>query len=371
MVSLSDVVQAVFVVDLRYRLWLDALALSAFAVPTLVRRLARSYASAVPYVVSVSAALGVVSIATGLFNGGTDEPFAIPRYVTVLAAGHNPYVVPLVFDYRVVQFLPGTVVPLHSTTTFVYLPLSMFLQIPFTGAVGYESLTLFAWAATVYLLRHDRWSVLVFGSPVIALLAANGFNDLLPIALLTYALSPRAPPRRRTAAEIVAYGTKQFAPIVMGIYYLARRRWLALAGVALVTVAFVVPFLIWGPWPLVACVAFLIPMASCPASEPLPAALYLHWNYYLWPVWLGALFGPRLYRWARSPEGLPYLLRARQTVRRVVAERHRRSFDLLALVWAYASAWGHGFRPGSAGPVPSESLGPATGNPFSDWPPPS
>ncbi len=353
-----------------FAVYLDALLLVSFAVPTIVRAAHVSYARAVPYVVGGSFALGVFSIVTGFYNGITDEPFAIPRYVTVLWAGHNPYTYPLVFDYTQIQFLAPPVT-LHSDTTLVYLPLSMFVQVPFTGSFGYKGLSLAAWLATVYLLRRERWAVLVYGGPVPALVAANGFNDPIVLAFLTVAfVAPVAAPWRRIA-EYVSLGMKQFAPFVAGVYYLFRRQWIRFALVVLVTFLFVLPFLLWGPFAEIFCSVFFVPPNACASggSYGPGTVLVMHWNYYLWPVWLGALFGPRLYRWCRSPEGERHFRRARARLDARWAAHWRRLSQLWVMLAAYAAGYRAGFSPSAPIPPDSDPLPPDVGNPFADWSP--
>ncbi len=332
----------------RYAYLLDAATLVSLAIPTFVRRLGVAYATAARWIVAASILLALVSVSTGLFNGGTDEPFTTPRYLSVLLAGHNPYATALVFSFSQTQGIPGHVILLHSSTTFIYLPLTLFLTAPGLPGVGFGLLMVAAWGASLYLLRHEPWSLLVWGSPVVAVWAANGFNDFAPLALLTFAFVVAARPRAGRTLEFLALGMKQFAPFVVAIYYLARRRWTAVAVTGAVTGLFLVPFLLWGPVDPVVCAAFLIPLQGCPIPNQFPGALFLHWNYYLWPVWGVALFGPRLVRWAASSEGAPYYRAARARSRAGWAREPR------LLVRAYGEAWRAGFAP------PARSAGPPT-----------
>ncbi|MHB1435234.1 MAG: hypothetical protein ACYCPN_05080 [Thermoplasmata archaeon] len=326
----------------RYAYLLDGATLVALGIPAIVRRWGVSYRAAARWIVAVSVGLALVSVATGLFNGGTDEAFTTPRYLSVLLAGHNPYVAPLVFTFSQTQGIPGHVVQLHSSTTFIYLPLTLLLTGPGLSGTGFSLGMVAAWGASVYLLRHEPWSLLVWGSPVVAVWAANGFNDFAPLALLTFAFVVAARPRTGRALELLALGMKQFAPFVVAVYYFARRRWVAVGVSAAVTVLYLVPFLLWGPVEPVVCAAFLIPLRGCPIPSQFPGGLVLHWNYYLWPVWAIALFGPRLVRWAASPEGAPYYRAARAGSRAGWAREPR------LLARAYWAAWWAGFAPPAA-----------------------
>ncbi len=331
----------------RYAYLLDAATLVSLAVPAMVRRLGVPYRRAAPWIVGASVVLALVSVGTGLFNGGTDEPFTTPRYLSVLLAGHNPYVAPLVFSFTQVQGIPGHLVLLHSSTTFIYLPLTLLLSAPGLSGTGFGLLMVAAWGVSLYLLRDEPWSLLVWGSPVVAVWAANGFNDFAPLALLTFAFVVAARPRTGRALQFLALGMKQFAPAVVAVYYIARRRWASVGVTAGVTVLYLVPFLLWGPADQVFCAAFLIPLRGCPIPNQFPGGLVLHWNYYLWPVWGIALFGPRLVRWAASPEGAPYYRAARSR------STARGAWEPWRLARAYLSAWWAGFAPPAPASDPS------------------
>ncbi len=357
---------------------LDLLALLSFLVPWLIRRAHVAYARALPYVAVFSLALGVFSIGTGIFNNGTDEPYAAAYWLGVLLHGHNPYVYHLTITYTQYQlFPPPEFQTLSPTTTFVYMPLAAFLDIP-GGGTGFKVFSLLLWAGTLYLVRRERWTALVWGSPVIALMAAQGFNDTVALLLLTVALVRPGPLATSKAAEYLSFGMKQFAPYLMGVYYLARRQWVNIGITLGVTLLILLPFVVWGPAFDVLCTAFVVvPLHSCPASYPLPMAAYVHWNYYFWPVWLGALFLPRLYRWVRSEVGRLHYTWAVRWVSpgRPGLRGHLRLTLVFAL--AYLHWW---FRPHYApsgeGPegrvIPSQTgFPPEPEDPFGDWSPPS
>ncbi len=361
-----------------FSILLDLLALASFLVPWLVRRSRVAYARALPYVAAFSLALGVFSIGTGIFNNGTDEPYAAAYWLGVLLSGHNPYVYHLTITYTQYQlFPPPEFRTLSPTTTFVYMPLAAFLDIP-GGGTGFKAFSLLLWAGTLYLVRRERWTALVWGSPVIALMAANGFNDTVAILLLTVALVRPGPFATSKAAEYVAFGMKQFAPYLMGVYYFARRQWLNIGATLGVTFLLLLPFILWGPAFDVLCTAFVVvPFHSCPASYPLPMAAVVHWNYYFWPVWLGALFLPRLSRWVRSEVGRSHYAWAT----RWVAPGRPGLWGHIRLTVAYVLAYLHWWvrpRYAPAGGGAPERAGPSRGSsptepedPFGDWAPPS
>ncbi len=318
-----------------YGIWLDLATLASFAIPFIVRQAGLPRARALRYLATASLVLGVFSVATGILNNGTDEPYAQARWLAVVLAGHNPYVYTLSFTYQQFQWYPPPyVATLRSTSTFVYLPLGTLLVIP-GGGTGFKAFSLAAWAASVYALRKEPWGALVWSSPSVALIAANGFNDPIPIALLSFALVAAPGRRSSKVLEYLSFGFKQFAPYLMGLYYATRRQWRSVVITVAVTVAFLTPFLIEGPAFAVVCTAFVLPAANCPASYPLPGAAYLHWNYYLWPVWAGAVFLPRLARWCRSAEGRAHFDWA---IRRI---RPRSRWPSLSFGVAALLAYGH------------------------------
>jgi hypothetical protein len=240
---------------------------------------------------AVGLVLGSVSIATGIGNNFTDEPHVMGGYLVELLRGQDPYTTFLTVTYRS-HYLLFWSAEVTSASYYSYLPLLLFLQVPGTGAVGYELLALGCWGGVVYLVRNDPSAALVLASPVVALLASNGFTDLPVLLLLTYSL--RGPPGpARKAVEYVSYGVKQFANAFWFVYYLLRREWPAAAAVVAITVLIALPFLLWHPtgiW----CAALTFSLgpgcSSAPASFRQVSDLYSHWNYYLWPVWGYALF---------------------------------------------------------------------------------
>lgn len=78
------------------------ISLGAFALmfPVAVRQLrVPRQAGFIYFLLGVGVVFSVISILTGAANGLTYEPFTTPRYVHLLFAHQDPYVVPLVFDY--------------------------------------------------------------------------------------------------------------------------------------------------------------------------------------------------------------------------------------------------------------------------------
>ncbi len=252
-----------------------------------------------------SGVLGVVSIVTGIGNNATDEPFTMAAYLATLLHGHDPYttVVQVTYTARTLNLWSNHVsAPFH----YVYLPLLLFFQVPGTGAVGYKALGLACWAGIVYLVRKDRFAALCLVSPVVALVAANGFTDLPVLLLMTLSLrGAQGIPGR--AAEYATYAMKQFANAFWLVYYVVRRDVLRAGLVVGLTLLFAAPFLLWHPdgiW----CEALTFSLspgcASAPNSSRQLSDLYSHWNYYLWIVWVYALFHTELHRlgaraWAR------------------------------------------------------------------------
>ena len=268
--------------------------LASLLLPAAVARSGVDWRRELRLLVLVGLVVGATSIATGLGNNFTDESHAMGGYLGILLAGHDPYTVALHESYRVsyLGFWSASVGSLGASY-YTYLPLLLFIQVPGTGAVGYDALALASWGGIVYLVRSDRMAALALASPIVALLAANGFTDLPVLLLVTYAL--RGPPGRgRGAAELVSYGVKQFANVFWFAYHLVRRDWLRAAGVVAGTAAIAAPFLLWHPTTGIWCEALTFSLgpgcAAAPSSMRHASDFYSHWNYYLWPLWAVALF---------------------------------------------------------------------------------
>jgi hypothetical protein len=268
-------------------LWLDFgrfsstgdIAIGSFAVvfPVMVYRLGVPRdARFVEFLLVAGVVFGVVSILTGAGNGLTDEPYTTPRFVTLLWAHQDPYVVPLVFNY--VQY--GQTI--HSYSIYPYLPLLMFLQIP---GLDYKWLALACWVGMVLLVRKQFLPGVLLAQPYVATLAASGYNDFPVLLLLTIAFVGIAG-RRQRWAQLIALGAKQFANAIVLVYYLVRRDWKNVLVTAGVSAAFILPFVVWSG-PVVLCpTVFADRLPSCPSGG---APTYLL-NYAVWVVWVLAVF---------------------------------------------------------------------------------
>jgi len=232
--------------------------------------------------VGAALALALASVLTGFFNGLTDEPYATPAFIRLLP---DLYGSPLQLVYY--QYGSG---PLSLDAAYIYLPLMTFVQVP---GLDYRWVTLGAWALMVYLLRRSGPAVLLVGSPWVALVAANGFNDLVPLTFLTLTfVTLRGWPGR--VAEVVSLGLKQFANAILLVYYLGHRRWREALLVVGVTIAFLLPFAVLD-LPAVVCHAVLLdPQPTCGGGygAAFAAGTGSHLNYYVWVLWLLAVFGP-------------------------------------------------------------------------------
>jgi hypothetical protein len=241
--------------------------------------------------------LGFVSIFTGIGGNGTDEPYAIWGYLSELLHGQDPYTTLLTIHYtaHVLWFWSA---PVTSSTYYTYLPLLLFFQVPAGGdlptqAIGYELLALACWAGMVYVVRKDPFASLALASPVVALIAANGFDDLLVLFFMTLSLRGWTTGTKSKVVEYLTYGMKQFANVFWFVYYLLKRRWVSAGLVIVVTLAFALPFLLWNPLGI-GCQALVFSTLPQCASQPSSARqvsdLYSHWNYYLWILWAYVLF---------------------------------------------------------------------------------
>jgi hypothetical protein len=230
--------------------------------------------------IGFAAALAIVSAATGYLNGLTDEPYATPAFAALFP---NLYGGALHLSYT--QYGTG---PYTLNVGYVYLPLLPLLAIPY---VDYRATALLAWAGILYFARRRPMALVLVGSPWVALLAANGFNDPVPLALLTIAFTlPRGAGSR--AAEIVALGVKQFANAFVVVYYLVLRRWWEAALAAAVTVAFLVPFALLDASGVVCHAIYLNSSPTCAAGASVTSAsaVVSHLNYWIWPLWAIGMF---------------------------------------------------------------------------------
>lgn len=233
---------------------------------------------------AAGAALAVVSIATGRLNGFSDEPYTTPAYAHL---GWALYTQPIHLVY--VQY--GVT---HTETSYyVYLPLLTYLQVP---GLDYRWVSLGAWGAALYLLRRDPFAAGGYAAAWIPLLAANGQNDFVPLLALTVALALPAY-RGQRWAEVVSLALKQPANIVVFFYHLLRREYGRAVLAIAVTVAILAPFLWIDPGAVVCHVIVGDPGGGC-GGHPVAFFVFKR-NYWLYPAWAAAVFGPALVAGAR------------------------------------------------------------------------
>jgi hypothetical protein len=294
-------------------------------------RLHREPAFLLAWVV-ISAGFAVLSATTGFYNGLTDEPYATPAF----AAQWWPhlYSTPIRITYE--QYGTG---PIHLSAYYVYLPLLTLIQVP---GLDYRWVSLVAWALAVYLQRTNGTAVVAWGSLYVGLLAANGFNDFVPILVLTLTFVSLSGWKGKVA-EFVGLALKQFANLIVVAHHLYHRRWRAAALAVVVTAAVLTPFLLVDPL-RVWCGALLIAPGNCSSflasvETPVSAgnqAVYAHLNYYLWPIWVVATFVPRWVARTREPEYVPSRREAAALLDRHGRPMREGSEDLsflLAVMW--------------------------------------
>lgn len=247
----------------------------------------------------ISLGVAVVGVFAGYGNLATDEGRATIAYGQEMVGLLNPYTNLLTFSYQVhiFNFWQNTV---SSSSYDTYFPLISFVQIPGTGAIGYSLLGIAFWAGMVYLVRDDEFASLTLASPVVALIASNGFNDIPVLFLMTLSLRGWSGPKAKVV-EYLTYGMKQFANAFWIVFYLLQRQWLRAVLVVVITLAILSPFLLWQPSGIY-CQALTLglgPGCSSTGSRGL-SDLWDHWNYYLWPLWIYALFREGIHRRLRG-----------------------------------------------------------------------
>jgi hypothetical protein len=266
-------------------IWGIALLSSVFLV-TIVRRSGMDWHREVRVLLCVGVAVGVFSIFTGLGNNFTDESHTISGFLSEFLQGKDPYTHYLSMTYTN-SFLGFPSMTVTSTSTYTYMPLLIFLQVPGTGYIGYELFCLACWVGIVWVLRNEEFAAIALVSPVVALLAANGFTDLPVLFLVTYALKSNYKWVKR-AAEYVSYGLKQFANVFWFAYYVIKKQWLRAVGVVAITFLICLPFIVWHPTGIY-CEALTFSMgpgcSSAPNTSKNISDLYSHWNYYMWILW--------------------------------------------------------------------------------------
>jgi len=235
-----------------------------------------------------SIVVAVVSIATGWGNGLTDEPYAMPVFITTILNHQDPYSTGITVTYN--QY--GTIFHL-GPVTYIYLPFLIFFQPFIGGGTGYKVFTVVLWAGMVYLVRKDAFAVVAIAQPYMALLAASGFNDFPALFLLTLAFVG-VNGKRQKWAEYLALGCKQFANVFVVAYYAIQRDWKNLLIAVVVSIAWVLPFIIWDASAFI-CQAVLFSPSGC-SSTSAGGFLY-HLNYWAWPVWVLAVYFGALRRY--------------------------------------------------------------------------
>lgn len=229
-----------------------------------------------------SVAIALISVGTGWGNGLTDEPYVMPYFLPrTLGLGLNPYSTPVTITYN--QY--GTIFQL-GPVTYIYLPVLLFFQPFVEGGTGYKVFCIVTWAAAVYLVRKDAFAVVAIGQPYMGLLAASGFNDFPVLFLLTLAFVGVAGKRQKWA-EYLALGAKQFANVLVVIYYAIKRDWRNLGIALAVSLAWVLPFLVWDPGAFL-CNAVTFSPSGCSGTNA--GTVLFHLNYWAWPVWSLAIF---------------------------------------------------------------------------------
>ncbi|MGI0156599.1 MAG: hypothetical protein ACREDE_10785, partial [Thermoplasmata archaeon] len=233
--------------------------------------------------VGVGLVLAVVSIVTGRWNGLTDEPYGTPAFAGLWP---NLYGSPLHLVYH--QYGSG---PYDLVSYYVYLPLLAFVQVP---SLDYRWVALGAWALAVWFVRRSGAAVTLLAAPWVALLAASGFNDFVPLAALSAAFAGLAGWRSRVA-EVVSLALKQFANVIVVAYHLWRREWREALLAGAITALILAPFAYWSPSGVWCHAVLLTTGPGCSGSSGFSSAVSLvgHLNYLLWPTWLLAVFGAR------------------------------------------------------------------------------
>jgi hypothetical protein len=236
-----------------------------------------------------SAAIGIFAISTGYVNYLTDE-WATPQYLSLLLQGHDWYSVPLSFQYVKM----GTLI--QTSIWNVYLPLLPLIQVPYVW-LDYRWFTLAVWAIMVYAVRKRYYTSMALGGQYPAVMAANGFNDVVPLLFLTLAFVTFTG-RRARAAQLLSLGMKQFANAFVFLYHMLRRDWLQAGVTILVSALFILPFLLWD-WKSAICTPILDMPPDCTNSQNLTFnSVHSDINFALWPVWIVAVFYPTLLVWA-------------------------------------------------------------------------
>jgi hypothetical protein len=258
------------------------LGVASLLVPYLIATFRLGHREALRYLlVGGSVALGVFSVATGYLNFLTDE-WATPQYVTLLFSGHNWYSTPFQFQYVKM----GTV---YNTTIWdVYLPLLPFIQVPYVW-LDYRWFTLAVWGLMVYVVRGRYYTSMALGGQYMALMAANGFNDVIPLLFLTLAFVTLSG-RRARLARYLSLGMKQFSNAFVFGYQILRRDWREAGITIAISLLFLVPFFVWD-WKSAICTPILDMPPDCSSTQNLGFnSVHVLINFALWPVWIAGVY---------------------------------------------------------------------------------
>jgi uncharacterized membrane protein len=168
--------------------------------------------------------------------------------------------------------------PYAWSTTFPYLPLAALLQVPL---LDYRITALLAYGLLLGALRDaSARAFFAFANPLVLWLAASGFNDFVPLALLAWADRLRAP----ILAGLAAACKQLVLPLLLVQAALARdaRRIVLPLCVAC---AITLPFVLWDP-------AAFWGSAVLPHVAKL-SGLPVFVNYLLYPLYVVAMPAPR------------------------------------------------------------------------------
>jgi len=238
--------------------------------------------------VGSSAAAGIFSIVTGYVNYLTDE-WATPQYVTLLFQGHNWYTVPLQIQYVKM----GTLY--NAAIWNVYLPLLPFIQMPYVW-LDYRWFTLAIWSFMVYADRKRYYTSMALGGQYPALMAANGFNDVIPLLFLPLAYATFTGRRAKTV-QLLCLGMKQFTNAFVFLYQIVSREWRDAGLTVLVSTLFLLSFLILD-WKSAICTPILDMPPDCQSTQNLLInTVHSRINFAQWPVWVVAIFYTKLLAW--------------------------------------------------------------------------
>lgn len=202
----------------------------------------------------------------------TDEDDYMPHALADLLAGRDPYAT--VHRGEGVMERPWGTQAYAWETTYPYLPLLLFLQLP---GIDYRWTAFVAFGALLVALRGTRWGLWAFANPLGVWLAASGFNDFVPLALVAW--STRAP-----WLAWVAAACKQMILPLLALEALFMRSWRKFAHAALFTLVVSLPFLVWDARAFVDGV-FLAHLDKAHDA-------WSYWNYWLYLVFALAVLAP-------------------------------------------------------------------------------